>query len=43
MYPLFTKVTYMQTFPLCLFGVVPQNYMRYFLLYLSPYFAPNKT
>ena len=39
----FTKVTYILTFPHCLFGAVFQSYLKCCLLGYNPPFAPNKT
>ena len=43
MYSPFTKITYVLTFPPCLFRAVSQSYLRCCLLGRSPHFAPHKT
>ena len=41
MYSPVTKITYILTFPPCLFGSVFQSYLRCCLLGCSPHFAPD--
>ena len=42
MHSSFTKITYILSFPPCLFGGVSQSYLRCCLPGCSPHFAPNK-
>ena len=42
-YSVFTKITYILSFPHHLFGAISQKYLRCCLPGCSPHFAPNKT